>query len=72
MHGTTSGLMKPHDFILRPSNNGARGIGRTRSSLLIFQEDHSGRYFRAVSCCLSPTGSSLKEIHSTYFIPSRC
>ena len=61
MHGTTSGLMKPHDFILRPSNNGARGIGRTRSSLLTLQEDHSGRYFGVFSCCLAPPGSSLVE-----------
>ena len=72
MHGTTSGLSKPHDLLLRPSNNGARCIGRTRSPLLMLQEDHSGRYFGALSYCLSPAGSSLKEIGSTYFIPSRC
>ena len=61
MHGTTSGLSKPHDLLLRSSNNDARCIGRTRSPLLYIQEDHSGRYLGAAANCLAPTGSSLME-----------
>lgn len=72
MHGTTSGMTKPHDFALRPSNNGARCIGRPRPALLEIQAGHSGRYFSELSCCLAPPGSSLAERGDTYFIPSIC
>lgn len=72
MHGTTSGLTRPHSLILRSSNNDARCTGRTRSALL----HSSGRPLREVFQCgfpLSCTNRQLSEGKGcTYFIPSRC
>lgn len=62
MHGTTSGLTKSHGLILMSSDNDVRCIGLTRSALLTFQANHSGRYFSVVLICLAPTGSSLLRI----------
>jgi len=43
------------------SSNTLRNFGRTRLSLLQFQESRSGRYFGVFSYLLAPTGDSLKE-----------
>ena len=61
IRGTTSGLVASHGATLTASNNALRNLGRTRPSLLDFQEGHSGRYFGGFSHCLAPTGSSLAE-----------
>ena len=61
IRGTTSGLVASHGATLTASNNALRNLGRTRPSLLDFQESHSGRYFGGFSHCLAPTGSSLAE-----------
>ena len=59
IRGTTSNSASPHEDTLTASSNAIRCIGRTRPSLLFFQEGHSGRYFGAFPHCLAPSGSSL-------------
>lgn len=61
IRGTTSDSPIPHGIDLTASNNAIRCFGRTRPSLLGFQEGHSGRYFSELPHCLAPTGSSLAE-----------